>query len=286
MKKIFGIVLAIVLFSPLQSLAADMSFVADKESFPENEEFLVKVYVDSKDATINALEGSVIFSPDFLEFKELREGNSVVNFWVEKNADNSSGQFSFSGITPGGFSGPQSFVFSLVFKAKKIGSSTLAFDKLQLLQNDGLGTKVETTGAKFDFSIVENEGGAEDGLLSDDNLAPEDFTITLAQDPDLFDNKYFIVFSTVDKGSGIDHYEIREGEKDDFKTATSPYLLEDQGLSKKIFVKAIDKNGNERIVSFDAQEPNNQYRNYWILAILGILIVAFIARIVWSKFVK
>jgi len=59
------------------------------------------------------------------------------------------------------------------------------------------------------------------------------------------DGKYFLVFSTQDKGSGVDHYEVREGRFGGFSEVSSPYILKYQSLDKKIFVKAIDKFGNE-----------------------------------------
>lgn len=69
-------------------------------------------------------------------------------------------------------------------------------------------------------------------------------------DPAIFDGKYFLVFATQDKGSGISHYEVCEGGKRKCAIAESPYLLQNQKLNQKIFVKAVDKNGNEYIYDF------------------------------------
>lgn len=49
-----------------------------------------------------------------------------------------------------------------------------------------------------------------------------------------------------DKQTGIDYYEVKEGEGNWVKTE-SPYLLKDQARQSVIQVKAVDKASNERI---------------------------------------
>lgn len=287
MKTFFTTILLLLFFSPLVSYAADISFNVDKNIVAQNEDFLVQVFVDTKDLTVNALEGTVIFSSDFLELKEIRDGNSVVNFWINKPQNTANGQVSFSGITPGGFSGAKNFLFSLVFKAKKIGSSSISFDKLQILKNDGLGTKVPIKASSLVFSIIkETKDSVAKDLTINDLNPPEIFQPFIGSDPGIFDGKYFLVFSTVDKGVGVDHYEIREGEQGSFSQASSPYELGDQTLSKKIFVKAIDKNGNVRIVTIAAEHPTVWYQSYLLLAILLLLIVVIIVKKLWPRFTK
>ncbi|HHE65575.1 MAG TPA: hypothetical protein ENL09_06080 [Bacteroidetes bacterium] len=104
--------------------------------------------------------------------------------------------------------------------------------------------------------------------------------ISVHIDPNIYDGKYFIVFSTVDKQTGLDHYEILEitpeelekikkedggianffnklfgkwEEKSSWKEGESPYLLADQSLGSVIKVKAIDKAGNERLVEYNME---------------------------------
>ena len=67
---------------------------------------------------------------------------------------------------------------------------------------------------------------------------------------------------------------------ENWKVAKSPYLLEDQGLSSFIFVKAVDKAGNERTEKLEPLHPQGAWYNngfFWIiiigaLAILGIVL--------------
>lgn len=67
----------------------------------------------------------------------------------------------------------------------------------------------------------------------------------MGQDPRVFGGKYFVSFFTTDSKSGVDHYEIKEGDNG-YKTAQSPYLLSDQNLRSVVRVRAYDVAGNYR----------------------------------------
>jgi hypothetical protein len=137
--------------------------------------------------------------------------------------------------------------------------------KRQLL-NDGIGTKasLSTYGAKIELkgsagTEIQNEWGK---VVTDDSIPPELFSIELVKDASAFSGQYYIAFSTTDKQTGIDHFEVYEepiadlqlftwGEPDRvWTTVQSPYVLKDQLLRSVIRVKAIDKAGNERIATY------------------------------------
>ncbi|MEK7572427.1 MAG: GxxExxY protein [Patescibacteria group bacterium] len=274
--------------------AADVFFDANKNNFAQNEDFLIKVFLDTKDNTINALEGTMAFSPEYLELKEIRDGNSSINFWIERPHSVVGGKIVFSGITAGGFSGPKMFLFGLVFRTKKIGESTILFDNMQILQNDGLGTKVPAKATPFTFSVSKEFRGTtgEDLAIKDAN-SPENFNPFIGNDPSIFDGKYFIVFSTVDKGVGIDHYEVREspwfflgiwGGK--YITTESPYLLKDQTLKSKIYIKAIDKAQNEREVKLGAQNKLAWLQPSLVLSIIILVAYIFGFKKIWLRFTQ
>jgi hypothetical protein len=96
----------------------------------------------------------------------------------------------------------------------------------------------------------------------------------------VFGGLYYIVFSTVDKQSGVDHYEVFENGA--WEKVVSPYKLPDQSLKSEIKVKAIDKAGNERVGDYagdvipPSQAPVNPYDSLlWALSaciafVLGI----------------
>ena len=115
--------------------------------------------------------------------------------------------------------------------------------------------------------------------LEKDTIPPEAFDIEIPQDPSIFEGKYFIIFSTIDKQTGLDYYEIKEGEKD-WQRGQSPYLLEDQRLESIIRVKAVDKAGNERTVLVGPLRFPEKPFPYWIiiLILMGGAIIWWIVR--------
>lgn len=278
------VLLALVVFAP-SLWAADVRLTTLNSELPIQETFLVDVIVDSKES-INALEGKLTYSVSMFKVKEIRDGGSVVNFWLERPEDSGNGEISFSGITPGGFSGSDKKIFSVVFQSIKLGEAKLDLKDLKVLLNDGEGTAASTVSFGVALKIVAT-GAALPVKVLEDKEVPEDFTPMLAQDPNLFDGKYFIVFSTEDKISGIDHYAIREGARGEFENAESPYLLKDQTLHKKVFIRAIDKAQNVREVVFDPQKENALYKNKLLfgIIILLVVVVAWVLRKkLWRKY--
>lgn len=282
-KKNIIIILFIFIFLPSVSFAAEMFFSSVKDNFSQNEDFLVQVFIDTNDERVNAVEGIVLFPSDLLEVKEVRDGNSSINFWIEKPESVEVGKVSFSGITTGGFRGEKKFLFSLIFNSKEIGNGLISFDGLQVLQNDGLGTKIATKDTPFSFTISKNINNNEnESLKQEDDEMPEDFNSFIANDPSIFDGNSFVVFSTVDKGTGIDHYEVKEsfwGWTREYIIAQSPYLLKDQTLKSKIYIKALDKAGNMRIVKIGAQNKMALLEQYLILGILLAICIFVIKKI-------
>jgi len=115
-----------------------------------------------------------------------------------------------------------------------------------------------------------------------DKTPPEPFELAIAQDPTVFDGKYFLSFYTTDKMSGIDYFEIKEG-KEDFKKITSPYVLGNQTLEGKIIVKAVDKAGNERVAEFVPPKKPTPYLKLIPYIILFIVIAIIIIWMIINR---
>ncbi|MCK9351269.1 MAG: hypothetical protein WCT49_04485 [Candidatus Paceibacterota bacterium] len=281
---------AVAFFVASPAFSAQILFQTEKTSFSQNEEFLISAYVDTEGEMLNAYEGKIIFPAQFLEGKEVRDGNSLVNFWIERPSlqqpNEGKQEIVFSGITPGGFSGAKGFLFSIIFRTKQSGTGTIQADRLRFLKNDGKGSPVPAHASSFSFAISSEISTSSPIKPILDDAPPEDFMPFISNDPNIFDGKNFLVFSTQDKDSGIDHYEVREGNGA-FVRAESPYLLKDQSSDADIEVKAVDKKGNERTAKVSTeQEPEGKQK----FLIFGILLVSALALIgvsvrkkIWKK---
>lgn len=269
-----------------QSNAASLELQSDAKNIRINSYFQVDVYLNSEDVSINTIEVKISFPKELIELKEIRNGNSIINFWVNQPKEE-DGKIILSGIIPGGYNDKKGLVSSLLFESKNYGTGTINFENLQGFKNDGIGTIVDLKSTNFTFYITEN---SEEYIPveMEDYVKPESFTPEINQTQELFDGKYFLVFATQDKQLGIDHYEVCEGNINECIIAESPYLLKNQNLDEKIFVKAIDKKGNERLAIVNSQNNLNNYQIYliFVIIVLVILLAVYLIKKLWIKLKK
>ena len=250
--------------------AAEIFLSTKSQEVKVNQLFEVGVFINTNEESINAIEGKIIFPQDFLKLKKINDGNSVINFWVEKPKIK-SGQIFFSGIIPGGYSGKKGFILSLVFQSTEQGQGLIKTCDIKALLNDGKGTKTKVITSNLQFVISEQALSPKIFLPEKKDInKPEIFKPMVASNSTMFDGKYFLVFATQDKGSGIDHYEVKEG-LGSFETVSSPYVLANQNLDVILKVKAVDKNGNQRIVEILAKNSKKWYENYWFRGIIIVI---------------
>ena len=243
----------------------------------------LQVRVDpGEDECINVVNGVIEYDP-LIQPVDISRGRSILPIWVEEpTIDAANNRITFAGGIPNGYCGriegdPRltNTVLELVFQAPgfRIGmgevgpTSTIRFsEETSVLLNDGRGTaaSLETFGAEI--FVHKRPGNTTidewNSYVSNDFQLPEEFSISLNQDDSIFGGKFFIVFNTTDKQTGIDHYEIIEEPLENqnlfgwgavdapWVEARSPYLLTDQSLNSTIRVKAVDKAGNEYIAVF------------------------------------
>ena len=285
-KFVFLFVLSCVLV-PVGAEGAILYLEPSSGEYYREDVFIVEVRLDSEGEYINTTKVDLTFSQEVLEVKDFSKGNSILTLWIEEPTfSNKTGTISFIGGIPGGYLGEDGPLGKIVFKAKKEGEVKIQFQEdSQVLLNDSFGTEAELKKQEATFNILAEKLEAPKdewlGELKKDNIPPEPFEIETYKDPAIFEGKYVIVFSTTDKQTGVDYYEVKEGERD-WKKAESPYLLEDQALQSIIKVKVVDKAGNERIAEYIplGYKPLNKLLPYLIiiLALIGAGIIWWVIR--------
>lgn len=275
------------LLSVSSAQAARLFFDAKTQEFGVGQQFQIDLLLSAETEEINAVEGKIVFPKDILEPKEIRDGNTIVNFWI-KRPNVKNGEIIFSGIIPGGYLGKKGLIFSIVFQSAREGEGSIEIRGTKALLNDGKGTEAPLIMPDFQFIISKQIPISQIAIpKAEDFDPPELFTPEIASDPDIFDGKYFLVFATQDKVAGVDHYEIletrskRQAARDKgWERAESPYVLKDQKLRNYIYVKAVDKAENERIAVIEPRYPARWYEIWWAWAI--ILLSAVFAQIIWK----
>ena len=251
-----------------------------------NQMFAVDVRIDNQDQCLNVFDVGIKYSNDKVEAVTVSRGRSILTLWVEDPViDHKKGEIRFTGGVPGGYCGrvvgdPDltnvlvTVVFQPLNEGVFSGEVEISFDeKSSVLLSDGRGSL-----SPLDFLNAVYEVGDEPTVLAEgwletirgDDRPPTSFDIELLREDSVFDGRYYIVFSTTDKGSGLSHYEVKEEDIDrpgfirgsnkeaEFVRVQSPYLLKDQTLNSKITVKAVDNAGNERLARYEP-DPSMRY---------------------------
>lgn len=263
----------------------------------------VAVRIDTDDGEcINTADVVVQHDPSIIAV-DVSRGDSILSLWVEDPIINPEAHtVTFAGGIPNGYCGRvpgdprlSNVIARIVFQVPGFsvgGGDTKEAEisfapETRILLNDGLGTEapLKVFGAKI--ALDDKAGIAISDTWSqavqNDTLPPSPFSIELVQNDEVFGGNYYIVFSTTDKQSGIDHYEVLEEpiqELSLFKwgipdrawtNAKNPYVLIDQNLKSVIRVKALDKAGNERIAIFAPEETARLIDSVHIAVVLTLL---------------
>jgi len=289
-KVLCGFVFCFVFFCvPIVIQGVVLYFEPSNTQLKMGQEFEVRVKIDPEKECINTIKTDIEYDKDILIAKDFLTGSSIISLWFKKPEIKSrEGKISFSGGIPGGFCGKipgdpgeSDILGKIIFKIPEFLVSDKDIAKIKfsetskVLLNDGLGTEANLKLEEGQYKILkEKEKSPEKVLgkeLSEDKTPPEPFGILVLKDLQIFEGKYFITFNTQDKQTGIDHYEIKEGDRN-WKIAESPYLLEDQKLQSIIKVKAVDKAGNERIAEYipPGYKAPKKPLPYWIIIIIVI----------------
>jgi hypothetical protein len=259
--------------------------------------FIASVRIDTDGECINATNVEISYPTDKLRAVDFSRGGSILSLWIEEpQLDTENGTVKFAGGVPGGYCGRIQgdpvisnvlgrIVFSVV-QGPQGGARVRLLPETRAYLNDGLGTEVSLSGQDALYTIGQNATLPENEWLTQvgaDEIPPDSFDVLIDSTRGVFGGKYYIVFSTVDKQSGLDHYEIFE--RGAWKRVESPYQLRDQSLRNPVEVKAIDKAGNERLGDFDPTtipERKSAPRDYvLILFVLAVPILAGIWR--WHR---
>ncbi len=272
------------LFSPSSLYAAKFYFDAGRGSILPSDTLEIDVMVDTEGQNDNAFEGKLLYSTN-LEPLEITSGESIITSWVDY-PEARDGTIEFSGIVPGGFSGlldpatkevESGLLFTIRFAITDTTPAQISFLEVKALKNDGLAGRDTSTSEHLRILVSENAAPSFERTTLDLN-PPEFFTPKIASHPSVYEGKYFLAFDTIDKGTRIRDFWVKEGNGS-WQKAESPYLLKDQGLRSQIYVKAVDLDGNERIVTIEG----GPYDMKWSAIVIAALILSAVIWYVRKK---
>ncbi len=285
--KIF-IVMSVAWLLPWPAFGAAIHFSPSSVPVPQPQSYTVTITVDTSDVSLNAIDGVVVVSKELGSDVQISDSGSIITYWIQQPTWNAAEHtITFSGAVPGGYNGSSGILFSVIlppYNGFKMNNA-LTVTNVHSYANDGLGTPVTIDSKQFGLGdsdvITDLTVGSQLYLDNNkpDGVPPETFSPQVTRDERVFDGKWFVTFATTDKQSGIDHYEIQESvsgriDSGKWNTAQSPYLLQDQGLHSFIYITAIDRQGNERVIKVFPKNASPWWYRYGLdVAILGGIIV-------------
>jgi hypothetical protein len=330
LRNIYGL-LVMLLLTGITTAAEAASLYVDPGTATLNSGDAITMAVrldtdEAKGECVNTID-AVITYPSNIEPVDVSLGNSILRVWVEEPQINKADRtITFAGGIPNGYCGrvigdPRltNVLVEIVFRSPGFvigvedivdtNIATIDFaDTTTVYLNDGLGTKAPLTTYSATITLNDRPGSSLKNewreKVAADEILPEEFSIELVRDEQgkYFNGKYYIIFQTVDKQTGIDRYEVIEEPRQNigaftwgradapWVTARSPYVLQDQSLNSVIRVKAVDKAGNEYIATLLPDESLRtssgiRFYDYLLIVSLGILVavVIFIAVVMLRR---
>lgn len=300
MKKLISILIALCSLIPNSAMAGQVSFQPAEHLNTQEKAFTTTLILNTEGESINTIEGVLkvdprLSLPNSGEI-QLSDSGSIITYWITPPTYNKpQNTIRFAGGIPGGYTGSTGILLSIIFPpydGQPIDRA-VSVSELRAYKNDGAATSANISSANFSLGDIAGEidDGISDQLYIDgtrkDDIPPEVFSPQISRNDNVYNGKWFINFSTIDKQSGIDHYEIQEtrsGSMDsgNWKTATSPYELQDQELHSFIYVIAIDRQGNERIIKVFPRNPLSWWQLYG-LEVGGIALLATAAGLIYYR---
>jgi hypothetical protein len=247
----------------------------------QQQQFYIDVVLDTHGTDINGIQGAVAFSSDNLKFVRSEIGNSNVTMWVTQPVIHGN-TLSFLGIIPGGFDGlinpfdpkhklPAQIV-RLVFQAKATGPAIITASQFSVTANDGQGTLTAIPDTTTNLMVTE---AVSPTTYTVADTIPPLLSASVVTDKNLYDGRYTLVYTAIDKQSGIDHVELQEGNGA-WVTIDNPYLLQDQTRKGILSLRAYDVAGNVTTISLPAAPSPHSSRVPLIIFALIILIILYV----------
>ncbi len=210
----------------------------------------LRVFLNTEGVAVNMVAGSFVM-PEGLVPREIETGSSAFALWVtEPSVTNQT--ISFAGAIPNGLSASRIPLLDVVFSAQE-------FSATEQPVHGALSAFLNTAEAE-QIAVVVPSSVSWDFLVSSssplevDRIAPEPFSVTVLAQSDMFLGKTVAIFSTVDKQSGMDYFEVQVHRSPvpdaaHWFRAESPVVVPDDIDTKFFSVKAVDRAGNIRVVT-------------------------------------
>ncbi|QQG53010.1 MAG: hypothetical protein HY931_02130 [Candidatus Falkowbacteria bacterium] len=286
-KKLFlyfsaGIFGLFVLLQPQVILAAQLIFKLAPNTI-DGGATLVEVYLDPQSKKVNVVEGIISFQGTDISGLSVgtETGGSVLKLWPTPPTYSAGSQtVRFAGGVPQGFD-QTGLLFRLRLASTASSSISVLWSGGMAYLNDGQGTQENI----FARSITVNldKQASETAIVPSADTTPPTFvSVETGQDPNTYAGQQFISLNATDDISGVNRYEVKEGEVIT-EVTDGVYVFKDQNRKTPVTVTAYDQAGNSQTIEIPARF--NQAKNVTIILVI-IILFGFSFWYVYKKNIK
>ncbi len=261
---------------PRPAAAATAFLTADYAAVAVGDTIVVSVAMDTAGRKPNTVEGDILIRSGAgnITVKDFSLADSVFTNWMKTPSLDGDTRISFIGGVPGGFDQKAGLLFRIVFLTKSEGRVEFVPSGVKAFDNDGKATVIDVSATPLAVTIGPKQGDGKNqwiDIVGKDNDPPHDLSVAIGQDSSVVDGKKFLTISAKDDQSGIDHFEVAEGDRPAIRSGNM-YVLRDQRETSPITVTAIDKAGNKARIILNPDIRD--FRYYVVRIIIAFTIVA------------
>ncbi len=278
---------ALTLLAPLSfalAAAPSLSLEAVSAAAP-GATFSIPVRLNPAGIVANVVEGKVSI-PQGVVIQSIDTGGSAVLLWAEgPSAIIADHVITFSGGAPQGFSSKDpSLLFTIHASAPAVGEYRFSAASASAYEGDGKGTRHSLAVVPVVQKI--EAGATASAPTPADHAAPETLMADIGSDATLFGGKSYVAFYGSDQGSGIVRYAVKEGWFGSYVPAERYYILSDQTLSSRVWVRAYDAAGNARTTVIVPQNPLQEEIAVGVLGVIALALAWFALPRVKRRYTK
>ncbi len=277
---------SVLLLIPQLTLAAITSIISDTETISVGDTAIVNVVLDTQGSKPNTIEGDIeiMSGAKNITISEFSLAGSALKFWPKTPSLDSATKISFIGGTPGGLKAKEALVFKIVFTANAEGPVVFSPMNLKLYDNDGKATLLESSSKPLTVTINPKGADARNywlDILTADKQPPYDIQVSFGQNSSVYGGQKFMTISATDDESGINYYEVVEGDRPAVRSGNT-YVLIDQREKTVLTVIAYDKAGNSSkiLVTPTDTKPGS---NWWGIIAIVVILFGGAYGLLWLK---
>ena len=282
-KHLLSLITLSIILCPHLVYGAQLVFEPASNLTGDGQAAIIEIRIDPQSKVLNAVEGVITFQGSITDqlVVETETGGSVLTLWpIQPQYSATEKAIHFTGGVPGGFN-QEGLLFRLRLFSPVSGVVNIGWTSGSAYLNDGKGTAESISSKSINVNLSAQNLETVNKFSADTN-PPSFDSVEIGQDQNTYNGQYFISFHANDDVSGIDRYEVKEGQ-----TVTTlidgVYIFKNQNRTDPVYITVYDKAGNSATATVPAVFNWQQTSIIILISIVFLILVVYLIRYVIQK---